>query len=226
MRYPSIHSVLFRLFGGSPVKLSHLLIAAALSSSLFALRPALAAEEGDGSLFRVPGEGPPYSPYYAPRSGWPPMPLRSPYSHGRRDDGYDRDVQYFPAKNVFERYPAKEKSFEVPYYPPIKRDYEERDEGHAPQYQAKSDGYRGDGDAPLYKAKIDGYRDDGDTPPKAMVTAVTAMLRHIRPRSRVTASTATRADLTRTTIPAAAEERVTAMAGFFPSANQMTIPAP
>ena len=165
MRYPSIHSVLFRLFGGSPVKLSHLLIAAALSSSLFALRPTLAAEEGDGSLFRVPGEGPPYSPYYAPRSGWPPMPLRSPYSHGPRDDGYDRDVQRYPAKNVFERYPAKEKSFEVPYHPPIKRDYEERDEGHAPQYQAKSDGYRGDGDAPPYKAKSDGYRGDDDAPP-------------------------------------------------------------
>ena len=55
MRYPSIHSIFFSLVGGSTVKLSHLLIAAALSSSLFALHPALAAEEGDGSLFRVPG---------------------------------------------------------------------------------------------------------------------------------------------------------------------------
>ena len=145
MRYPSIHSMFFRLFGGSAVKLSHLLIAAALSSSLFALRPALATEEGDGSLFRVPGEGPPYSPDYAPRSGWPPMPLRSPYSHGRRDDVYERETHHVPVKNVFERYPAEEKSYEVPHRtPPRKRDYDESDEGHAPQYRAKVDGYRDD----------------------------------------------------------------------------------
>ena len=146
MRYPSVHSMFFDLVDGSAVKLSHLLIAATLSSSLIALRPALAAEGGDGSLFRVPGEGLPYVPEYAPRASWPPMPDRRPYSHGHRDNGYEREVRDYPAKNVFERYPATEKSYEVPYRTPGKRDYEEGDEGHAPQYHAKTEGYRDDGE--------------------------------------------------------------------------------
>ncbi len=164
MRYPSIHSMFFGLLDGSTVKLSHLLIAAALGSSLIALRPALAAEEGDGSLFRVPGEGPPYVPAYSPRAGWPPMPYRRPYSHGPHGGGYGREGQSNPPRDVFERYPVTEKSYEVPYRAPVKRDYEDRDEGHAPQYQAKTDGYRDreEGHAPQYEAKADGYRDRDD----------------------------------------------------------------
>ena len=147
MRYPSIDSMFFGLLDGSALKLRHVLIAAALSSSLFALRPALATEEGDGSLFRVPGEGPPYVPEYSPRGSWPPMPLRHPYSHSRRHDGYEREIRDVPAKNVFERYPVKEESYEVPLRTPTKRVYEEPEEGYEPrQYQAKSDGYKDDGD--------------------------------------------------------------------------------
>jgi hypothetical protein len=146
MRPPSIHSMLFDLLDGSAIRLRHLLIGAALSSSLVALAPALASEEGDGSLFRVPGEGPPYVPEYAPRAGWPPMPDRRPYSRGRRDDAYERETQLVPAKNVFERYPAKEESYEVPDRTPRNRRYEERDEAPAPQYRAKTEASHDDGD--------------------------------------------------------------------------------
>jgi len=152
---------------GSSVTLRHLFIAAALSSSLFALSPALASEEGDGSLFRVPGEGPPYVPEYSARANWPPMPERGPYSSGRRDETFARierdpvDIHDEPPVDAAP-YRAKRDVYEEPEQEPAPRAraYEERNEGHAPRERAY--GEQGEGHAPQYRAKIEDAREDAD----------------------------------------------------------------
>jgi Animal haem peroxidase len=138
MRYSPISSKIFGLLDGSAVRLSHLIIAAALSSSVFALRPALAVEEGDGSLFRVPGEGPPYVPEYAPRAGWPPMPDRRPYSHGRRDESFGRTPEPYPRTGYEVPLQARDEAYEEPESKRIGKGHEERDEDHDRHDRAES----------------------------------------------------------------------------------------
>lgn len=166
MRYPSVHSMFFGLLGGSGLKLSHLLIAAALSSSIFALRPALAGEEGDGSLFRVPGEGAPYVPDYVPRGNWPPMPDRRPFAHRHHhDDGEESGTSTSLIKKVFEPYPAKEETYEVPDRSPIRRAYREPDEDRAPHYRPKIEEPRYEAEEHRvlpYREKAEAPDDDGD----------------------------------------------------------------
>ncbi len=138
MRCPSIHPSFFRLIKGSQLGLSHLFFAAALSSSFFALRPALASEEGDGSLFRVPGEGPPYVPYYAPRADWPPMPDRSPFFERHRYSGREPEIAHEHGKSyndhdaVAAPYPHRDETYDDAERARLER----HDEGHGDGYAA------------------------------------------------------------------------------------------
>jgi hypothetical protein len=144
MRYSSFQARFLRLLGGSAAGSSRIIIAAALGSAFFAFTPAFAGEEGDGSLFRVPGEGPPYVPSYSARADWPPMPDRSPYSIGRLDYGNEHDAHHFPHRI--------DKDREVPdsYFPKHRRyerlltkhhrDYEDRPEPRVP-YREKAEDY-------------------------------------------------------------------------------------
>lgn len=144
MRYSSFQASFLRLLGGSAAGSGRIIIAAALGSAFFAFTPAFAGEDGDGSLFRVPGEGPPYVPSYSPRADWPPMPDRSPYSIGRQDYGNEREADHFPHKidkdrEVPEQYFAKHRRYDR-LFTKRHRDDDDRAERRVP-YREKAEDY-------------------------------------------------------------------------------------